>query len=126
MFCHYFNNDKDCPYDTDDEDGCIYLHDDSQPCKFGSGCERQLCMFKHKKRDDAKEYESSNFESDEEDVENDTESVSEMIPILEKFKKTVDKFDILLQKCSSKCKLCDFETKDSNGLIMHMKAKHKQ
>ena len=52
LYCYYFNNDKDCPYD--DDDGCIYLHEDSQPCKFGSGCERQLCMFKHEKRDDDK------------------------------------------------------------------------
>ena len=40
LFCHYFNNDKECPYD----DQCIYLHEESSTCKFGKGCERILCM----------------------------------------------------------------------------------
>ena len=26
LFCHYFNNDKDCPFD----DECIYIHEESE------------------------------------------------------------------------------------------------
>ena len=78
-------------------------------------------MFKHEKTNDDKEcdLESSDSESDDEDDKNDSQSVSEMIPILEKFKEAVEKFDILPQKCSLRYKRCDFEA------IMHMKAKHK-
>ena len=43
LFCHYFNNEKDCPF----EDACIYVHEESDHCKFGSLCERKLCMYRH-------------------------------------------------------------------------------
>ena len=36
----------------------------------------------------------------------------------------VDDFEELLEKYSLKCKDCDFEARDFNGLKMHMKAKH--
>ena len=31
LFCHFFNNDKDCPY----QEECIFLHEESEECKFG-------------------------------------------------------------------------------------------
>ena len=43
LYCHYYNNDKECPFD----DQCIFLHDDSENCKYGKACERNLCMYKH-------------------------------------------------------------------------------
>ena len=43
LFCHYFNNDKECPF----EEECIYIHEESDNCKFTNNCERKLCMFKH-------------------------------------------------------------------------------
>ena len=49
IFCHYFNNDKECPYD----DQCIYAHDESPVCKFGKGCERLMCMFQHEDSDES-------------------------------------------------------------------------
>ena len=42
--CHYFNNDKNCPFF---EVGCMYAHEISEECKFGSKCLRQLCQFRH-------------------------------------------------------------------------------
>ena len=30
MFCHYFDNDKDCPHD----DQCIFSHEESPECKL--------------------------------------------------------------------------------------------
>ena len=42
-FCHYFNNDKPCPY----EGRCKYIHEDSTPCRVGEDCQRYLCQFKH-------------------------------------------------------------------------------
>ena len=46
LFCHFFNNEKLCPY----EEECIFLHKDSSLCKYGALCERNNCMFKHKKK----------------------------------------------------------------------------
>ena len=42
--CHYYNNDKECPYF---EVGCMFVHEFEDQCKFGSACARQLCPFQH-------------------------------------------------------------------------------
>ena len=42
--CHYFNNEKECPYF---EVGCMFVHEFSGQCKFGPACVRQLCPFQH-------------------------------------------------------------------------------
>ena len=47
LFCHYFNNEKDCPF----EEECIFVHEESEICKFGKACERILCMYKHERDD---------------------------------------------------------------------------
>ena len=117
LYCHYFNNDKDCPFDEE----CIYLHEDSEPCKFNGICERKLCMYKHETTEDDKD--DSDCDDDEIDVMENI-SVEDIRPILEKFKKSVENFEAILEKCSVKCKHCEFEAKDSNGLNMHIKAKH--
>ena len=51
-------------------------------------------------------------------------NIEKIKPVLEKFKQAVDNFEELLEKCSLKCKDCEFEARDLNGLKMHMKAKH--
>ena len=116
IYCHYFNNDKECPYG----DRCIYEHDDSDKCKFGKTCERLMCMYKHNDDND------ENDDKDGDDNESDCSEVDmeNLKPVLEKVKKAVEKCDTLLDQCSFKCKICDFEAKDRNGLVMHTKAKH--
>ena len=42
-YCHYYNNDKFCPYD---ELGCKFRHEVSIPCKFRE-CKNILCQFRH-------------------------------------------------------------------------------
>ena len=112
LFCHYYNNNKDCPFD----DVCIFEHDESPQCKYGKGCERKMCMYTHDDKDDDSD-ESSDDEIGDAAVEN-------LKPVLEKVKKAVEKCDSLIDQCSFKCKLCGFEAKDKNGLTMHTKAKH--
>ena len=46
LYCHFFNNEKTCPF----ADKCIFLHKDSKFCRYDEMCERDLCMFKHKKK----------------------------------------------------------------------------
>jgi hypothetical protein len=44
LYCHFYNNEKTCPYD----ERCIFLHEDSTFCKYDPNCERDFCMFKHR------------------------------------------------------------------------------
>ena len=43
LYCHFYNNRKTCPYDAE----CVFLHENSKLCKYGSMCDRNYCMFKH-------------------------------------------------------------------------------
>ena len=43
-FCHYFNNDKNCPFE---KIGCMVLHQDPEVCYFRVKCRNKLCQFKH-------------------------------------------------------------------------------
>ena len=122
LFCHYFNNDKDCPF----EDRCIFVHEESGNCRYGKNCERNLCMFQHVESRDIENV------SDDDSEDGDSEesfnlhdiNLEKIKPVLDKFKQAVDNFELLLNKYSLKCKNCEFEAKDMNGLTMHMKAKH--
>ena len=121
LFCHYYNNETDCPY----EDQCIFLHEESQICKYGKACERVMCMFRHKDSESGESDESD--EDDDEDEEDENEQdVDNLKPSLEKVKKSLEKVAVLLQQVvpNFKCQHCDFEAKNQNGLNMHVKAKH--
>ena len=43
IFCHFFNNNKTCPFNN----GCVFVHEDSEVCKYDTVCERRNCMYKH-------------------------------------------------------------------------------
>ena len=43
-FCHYFNNEKFCPYD---KIGCKFKHEDAGKCDYDINCKFKLCQFKH-------------------------------------------------------------------------------
>ena len=61
IYCHYFNNDEDCPFD----DQSIFAHEESPKWMFGRGCERMKCMFQHEEHDQSDE--ESCDESDADD-----------------------------------------------------------
>ena len=42
--CHYYNNEKLCPYE---KIGCMFLHEHSKTCFFGVRCTNKLCQYKH-------------------------------------------------------------------------------
>ena len=113
LFCHY--NEKDCPH----EDQCIFIHEESEICKFGKGCERDMCMYRHESLEED--------ESESEEDENDDEVKAEnLTPSLDKVNNLIEKVSALLEQVFPvlKCNQCDFEAKDKNGLNMHVKAKH--
>ena len=42
IFCHYFNNDQDCPFD----DQCIFAYEESPECRYKESCFRkENCKF---------------------------------------------------------------------------------
>ena len=42
--CHYFNNEKVCPFE---EIGCMFDHTLSKMCSYGQGCSHKLCSYQH-------------------------------------------------------------------------------
>ena len=42
--CHYFNNRKDCPFESI---GCMFQHVLSENCVFGNNCKNQMCSYQH-------------------------------------------------------------------------------
>ena len=97
IFCHYYNNDKECPFDEQ----CIFAHEDSPECKYANGCERMLCMFKHEEKEESDDVEDE--ESDDEDAVHRTDNegiitINDIEPSLKKVEEAMDKVNILLQK----------------------------
>ena len=84
LFCHFFNNYKDCPY----EEKCLFLHEPSGKCKYGKICERTNCMFEHeneyredeisdgKNSDDIFDENGDDENSDDENGDEDNESMN--------------------------------------------------
>ena len=129
IFCHYFNNDKDCPFD----DKCIFAHEESPKCKYGKGCERMLCMFQHEESGEVDDEEDGSDDSEDDNDEdgeiNDEDTlvnIRDLEPSIKNVEEAMEKVNVLLKKHSSalRCELCDFEARNSNGLTMHKKAKH--
>ena len=60
-FCHYFNNNKRCPYS---DIGCMFKHESAPNCYFRDKCSKNLCQFQHlekifKKCDNCEFFEAS-------------------------------------------------------------------
>ena len=54
--CHFFNNNKPCPYE---EVGCKFLHETSEACYYKDKCNNPLCQFQHSDGKEQSEKESS-------------------------------------------------------------------
>ena len=90
IFCHYYNNKKECPY----SDQCIYAHEDNKDCMYGNDCERIMCMFKHEQHvpdDDESEDEDTDEDETNEVKENnesiETIQIKDLEPSLRKVEK---------------------------------------
>ena len=70
LYCHFFNNEKVCPF----EEECIFLHEDSENCRFAENCDRINCMFKHIV---SEENDNDENESDENVKDDDKESTED-------------------------------------------------
>ena len=70
IYCHIYNNDIDCPF----EYKSIFLHEESEKCKYGRICERLLCMYTHDDASDEKSDEDDDVDEKEESEKEEEES----------------------------------------------------
>ena len=131
LYCHYFNNEKVCPYGEE----CVFLHTDSKLCKYGGLCERMLCMFKHQSDDietgeiieeeivkiGAEQIEIIDVENDEslhdETVEDEDDNSNKTFTNPSQIDKTT--CSVLL-----KCEKCDFKASTSLTIRNHKESTH--
>ena len=110
IFCHYFNNDKECPFD----DQCTFSHEESPECKFGGECERILCMFQHDENDDSENEDDNeddketNGHDDGDTVEENVITIDDIEPSLKRVEDAMEKVNMLLKKHALKCEFCEF------------------
>ena len=114
-FCHYFNNEKPCPYE---EIGCMYMHTKSEACRFQKFCKNKLCQFQHS---DKETRNSTNFENDQVEDANSDISVTENKEINE----NLDVSSQLTKLGRISCKICFKWLKDENDVNNHMINQHK-
>jgi len=100
IFCHYHNNDKDCPF----EGRCIFAREESPDCRFGQLCERVMFMFAHEERDvsDSEDKDDSDDENDDDENNEDEHiedehlfKVKNIEPSLRKVEEAMDKIQQL-------------------------------
>ena len=102
---------------------CSNLYRYRSNSNFWEGLWKKTEHVKHEERDDDEE----EIEIDEDEDENQTNvEIYNLKPSLEKLRDALEKVKIILQKVSPKLKfdLCEFETKNQIGLVMHVIARH--
>ena len=112
LYCHYFNNKKVCPFDTQ----CIFLHEDSEECKFGRVCERVNCMHKHVNVGEPEDNEVNEDALSENDIED------ENADLKSDANTTVDNPD--QDPKPYKCDLCNFASEKAYCIENHKSNQH--
>ena len=103
--CHYFNNNKRCPFE---KLGCMFKHNESELCKYDKFCSKSLCSFKHSEVTKNRDTQES-IEKDE----NEKESIENGIGI--GHRDSVRTFD---------CESCDFKSESYNIYFEHINLAH--
>ena len=107
--CHYFNNDKICPYE---EIGCKFQHVESLECIFKKKCTFQLCQYRHTNKSNEQSNDNSQLTEEFED-EIDEQSIKDDERFLEQiFPKTFRKYvEVnLVGRMYIDCYYCGFDT----------------
>ena len=65
-----FNNQKECLFDKK----CIFLHEQSEECKFGVSCERINCMYQHNDIESSDEHDKDDGEIGDAECMNEDEN----------------------------------------------------
>lgn len=98
LYCNFFNNNQKCPFD----DKCIFLHEDSETCRYGKLCERTKCMYKHEEKVD----DTCDTEDVDEDEHYENESDQTFI-------------NPFLSGKILHCDICDYKTLNMSELETH-------
>ena len=118
--CHYFNNQKICPFE---QIGCMFLHLPAGECRNSESCTMKLCSFEHK-----------NIKVNEKE----TVKKSEMTKEQQNFDINVQKnfpdiFENYLQnKRTIQCYYCDFRSESKilsnikDEVKKHLEIEHKE
>ena len=140
IFCHFYNNSKACPF----VDNCIFVHEKSEPCKFGELCERENCMYIHETCDDDENGadDEENYGSEEvDDCVNEAEKTfvnpyrseesdasCDDVPDKNDMKENVDEQSETIndadEKVIWKCEVCKFETDNKQRFDRHKFENH--
>lgn len=135
-FCHYYNNDKHCPYE---DIGCMFKHATSEMCRFGSRCQNILCQFRHGNKKGGvvndKENRIYNTEknpskgipilTDDNDSLSDSETEDEEELTCEDCGKVLKDFDLYIEHtsagdCAYSCSTCGKSFIEENDLKAHI------
>ena len=135
------------------EKECIYLHEESGLCKYGEDCERQNCMYQHKRvktiksnidneniQDviDASDDDSSDEEKHEtEDIDSETDGEDDTERIDQTFVNPsqsddgntdeeikTDEHDAIEEVINYECEVCIFKTTDGKRFKRHQFENH--
>ena len=119
--CHYFNNQKTCPYE---QIGCMFEHSAAGECKNGDICKVRLCSFEHRNnltdKNNSKDETKTNEETDEER--------SFDLYVKTNFSEIYDYY--LTNQKHIPCYFCDYISKSQvlksieNEMINHMDTNH--
>ena len=142
-FCHYYNNNKTCPYS---DLGCMFRHEDSPICLNKSKCTFKLCQFKHSQSEKKKQNSCDQCDFNTESAEIIETHIKEF-HITKSDKQIEDKqtYDLYVETnfpeifdCYLKnenhlpCYFCDYSSKSQilknikNEMIRHMETNHEK
>ena len=129
-FCHYYNNDKECPRG----EKCIFLHEHSGDCRYKNLCERNNCMFKHEAgKSEQKGSEAANengiWEVNEEECLEVSECIDDVSENMENFfcKPSQNKEGDLTLGTDGQyfyCNICEYKATTKHDLKNHEDEKH--
>ena len=120
LYCYYFNNDQECPFD----DKCIFLHEESEDCKFGELCERNFCMFQHGDNDSSSEEGEDESDDNVEDENLENEDTTEcdktfVNPSLVSHTKEIQVTSENIEEQPIQCEQCIFKTPNKARMQLH-------
>ena len=117
--CHYFNNEKICPFE---QIGCMFEHSLAGQCRDGDQCKRKLCSFEHKN--------IRNVNNETNVTENVSNQIDEMFDLYVKTN-FPEIFELYLANQNLiPCYFCDYTSKNEtlrnikNEITRHMETDH--
>ena len=140
-FCHYYNNNKACPFS---QLGCMFRHEDSPFCLNNKKCIIKLCQVKHSQTDTKEKNTCDKCDYNTDSVENFKMHIEEL-HIRKSDQQSEDKemfetevksnfpevFDLYLTNQNHiPCYFCDYVSKSQtlknikNEITTHMETKH--